>query len=175
MNIITLLNNYHPADANEIINKEKMLEFAHNYENIFSRKQTYGHFTGSCMLLNNDSTKFLLLHHKKLNIWIQPGGHCDEEEDVLSVAIKEALEETSLESVVPVHESIFDIDVHYIPEFRDVASHYHFDVRFLLKSDGNDELKICDEVNDLKWIGFDENLDQYKLNISVLRMIEKLK
>ena len=175
MNLITLLNNYYPTGLSEIASKKQMLEFATNYNNIFSREQEYGHFTASCMLLNSDSTKFLLLHHKKLNIWLQPGGHCDGCEDTLSVAIKEALEETSLESVVPVHESIFDLDIHQIPEFRGVPSHYHFDIRFLLKSNGDNQLQICDEVNDLKWVGFDEDLDEYKLNISVLRMLEKLR
>ena len=85
------------------------------------------------------------MHHTKLNIWVQLGGHCDGDFNPLAVAMKEASEESGLSSIVAVHEDIFDIDIHFIPEIQNQKPHYHYDVRFLLKVDNNDEIQANHE------------------------------
>jgi hypothetical protein len=52
--------------------------------------------------------------------------------DLLAVALREAREESGLSGIEPVTREIYDVDIHEIPPFKDVPSHYHFDVRFLL-------------------------------------------
>jgi 8-oxo-dGTP pyrophosphatase MutT (NUDIX family) len=88
-----------------------------------------GHVTGSAWIVNHDGSKVVLLHHAKLGIWVQPGGHCDGETDVAQVALREAREETGLE-VSLLDEAIFDVDVHRIPEYWNTPEHFHFDIRF---------------------------------------------
>lgn len=170
-----LLSIYSPKYEEEIVYKSRMLHFIDNYENVFSRKQTHGHFTASSFLLNSDCTKFLLMHHKKLNRWLQPGGHCDDETNILSVSIKETSEESGIYDITPVSLNIFDIDIHKIPKNLRDPEHFHYDIRFLLKAN-NDRFIKNEESNELRWVelrNFDN--DEYKLEKSITRMIEKYK
>src|SRR5690606_19041524 len=76
----------------------------------------WGHVTGSAWSVSRDAQRVVLVHHAKLGRWLQPGGHCDGDADVLAVALREAREETGLE-VAPRKPGIFDVDVHSIPEY----------------------------------------------------------
>ena len=129
--LIKLLNEYTPTQE-EILFKDKILSFVNQYENCFERSLEIGHITASSWLLNKEKTKALLMHHAKLNMWVQLGGHCDGDPDVLEVAIKEAQEESGIQNIKAVSDKIFDIDIHLIPETKKEKSHYHYDVRFLL-------------------------------------------
>lgn len=175
MKIVKLLNSYKPYDEDEESTKLRMLEFIQNYSNIYSRKQQYGHFTASAFILNKSMDKFLLIHHKKLNMWMQVGGHCDEDENIDMVAMREAKEESGIRELSFFSENIFDLDIHIIPKINDEAEHYHFDVRFLLKSNDDDSLLHNEEVLNAKWISFFEDYSEYKLGYSVIKMIEKYK
>lgn len=170
--LITLLQSYHPSDSHEQSVKQRMLEFMHQYDNCFERSLTIGHFTASAWLLNKDGNNALLMHHAKLNKWVQLGGHCDGDHDVLRVAIKEAQEESGMQHIVPVHHNIFDIDIHLVPANPKEAAHYHYDVRFLLQVTSNETFVQNSESKELRWIGKDRNelpTDQP----SVVRMFNK--
>ncbi|NRB11183.1 MAG: NUDIX hydrolase [Rickettsiaceae bacterium] len=135
-----------------------------------------GHITASAFLINSDASKFLLMHHKKINLWLQPGGHCDGEVDVLNTAIKEAREESGIEHIKPVNNQLYDIDIHPIPSYKNVLAHEHFDVRFLLQTVSSDELVKNDESLELRWIDFNTSIpDSFNLAPSIYRMIEKYK
>jgi cob(I)alamin adenosyltransferase len=73
------------------------------------------------------------MHHAKLNKWFQLGGHCDEDSNVLAVAIKKAQEKSGIQSIEAVDNEIFDIDIHVIPENSKQKEHLHYDIRFLLR------------------------------------------
>ncbi len=103
---------------------------------------------------------------------MQPGGHADGDENIFSVALKEAEEETGLTSFKKT-ESIFDIDIHIIPARKDFPEHLHFDVRFMFTANEKDEITVSDESHDVKWIAFDE-MEKYTSERSVLRMKEKI-
>lgn len=150
-----LLGQYSPQDPNEIFYKTQMLDFLERHHDCFDRSCSPGHFTGSCWLLNQDGSQVLLMHHKKLNIWVQPGGHCDGDTDVLRVAIKEAQEESGMEHITPLSETIFDIDIHQIPERPGEPAHNHYDVRFLLQLTSDEQPIQNNESNALQW--FDKN------------------
>ncbi len=152
--LITLLHNYIPS-SEEIEFKDDIINFINKYENCFERSLEVGHITASCWLLNKDHSKALLTHHAKLNKWFQLGGHCDGNPDVLEVALKEAKEESGIENIAPVNNSIFDIDIHLIPKNKKENEHFHYDIRFLLHVTSDEEIKKSDESNDLCWINRD--------------------
>lgn len=150
--LLNLLTNYKPKFEEEIHAKKLMLDFITANSNCFERSLQLGHFTGSAWIANYDNSQFLLTHHKKLNTWLQLGGHADGDSDIIAVAMKEAYEESGLTSLELVFPEIFDIGVHEIPEYKGIPVHYHYDVRFLLKvTDHLDEIHISDESNDLRW------------------------
>lgn len=166
---------YQPSISLEIESKARMLKFLTDYKNPFSRDQLAGHFTASAFVLNSDMDKFLLMHHAKLDLWVQPGGHCDGDEDVLMVALKEAQEESGIKELAAVSNDIFDIDVHMIPGNAKTPSHYHYDVRFLLKAIGDDTLSKNEESKELRWIDKDlKNAADIVLEESILRMMNKV-
>lgn len=169
--LTTLLSNYHPQDHQEQLSKNTILTFIKAHPNAFERTLLIGHLTASALLLNTTKTKFLLLHHKKLNKWLQPGGHCDGNTDVLAVAIKETQEESGIDTIEALSPEIFDIDIHTIPHYKEIPEHIHYDIRFLLKTTHTDTVLQNHESNQLQWFSFDEQPPTHEP--SLLRMITK--
>lgn len=170
--LIDLLENYHPSYATEIAAKANMLQFIKQNKNCFDRELEEGHITASAWLLNKNLDKVLLLHHAKLDIWCQLGGHCDGDPNILQVAIKEAQEESGIQNIVPISDQIFDIDVHKIPEYKGVPAHYHYDIRFLLKVADDSQPVKNTESKELKW--FSKQISQLPTNAdSIKRMFNK--
>lgn len=65
-----------------------------NSPNPFSRSNLFGHITASGLVIEFD--KVLLIRHPYLGLWIQPGGHIDDDETPESAAIRETQEETGV-------------------------------------------------------------------------------
>lgn len=166
--VLNLLNQYPEQD--EI--KRKFISFVEENDKCFDRENNYGHFTGSGWLVNKNGDKVLLTHHRKLNMWLQPGGHCDGESDVAKVALTEAIEETGIESWKFVDEAIFDIDCHLIPARKTEPEHFHFDIRFVFVCGENEDYIVSEESHDLAWVPIDKLAD-YTTEESIVRMAQK--
>lgn len=138
----------------------------------FFRDYFPGHITGSAWITNSNHSKVLLVHHAKLGKWLQPGGHADGDENVFEVAKKELLEETGI-SHASANRNIFDIDIHKIPEQKDIQEHFHYDIRFLFIADEFQPLRINHESHEARWIRLSE-LEQYNKEKSMIRMKQKL-
>lgn len=172
--ILDLLENHSPTDENELKMRNETIEFVKTKEDCFKRELLIGHVTGSAWIVNDARTHVLMMHHRKLNQWFQPGGHCDGDPDVLNVALKEANEETGLENLKVVNGEIYDVDVHQIPERKGVPAHYHYDVRFLIEADMNEQLIVTEESNDLAWVSL-EKIAEHNDSESIMRMVRKMK
>ncbi|GHN01497.1 NUDIX hydrolase [Cytophagales bacterium WSM2-2] len=142
-------------------------------DSCFHRTHLPGHITGSAWVVNHDRTKTVLVHHAKLNKWVQPGGHADGDENILRVAMREAEEETGLKRLQPT-EGIFDVDVHLIPARKDFPEHFHYDIRFMIEADESEEIVVSEESHDVKWILLSE-LEKFTAERSVLRLKDKLR
>jgi 8-oxo-dGTP pyrophosphatase MutT (NUDIX family) len=138
----------------------------------FERKLAIGHVTGSAWLVNRAGTHVLLTHHKKLDMWVQLGGHADGDADVFRVARREAQEESGLEAIEPVSAEIFDIDVHRIPARGTEPEHLHWDLRFAFRAAGGEAYRVSDESHDLAWIEI-ARLETVTGEESMLRMARK--
>lgn len=137
---------------------------------------TPGHITASCWILDSEGERVLLTHHRKLDRWLQLGGHADGEHDVPGVALREAREESGMVEFVPVPavdpSGLFDLDVHVIPARADEPAHEHHDVRFLLRAKPAQGLVRSEESIDLRWFA-PEELAALDLDASVLRLRQK--
>ncbi|MEK6780566.1 MAG: NUDIX hydrolase [Bacteroidota bacterium] len=135
----------------------------------FHRTYLPGHITGSAWIINADKTKVLLVHHAKLNKWLQPGGHADGDDNVLRVAE----EETGLKQLTVIGEQIYDLDIHLIPTRKDFPQHFHYDIRFLVQADEKERIVVSEESHDVKWIPL-LSLETYNSEPSIIRMKQKL-
>ena len=150
-----------------------MLDFFNKNGNSFSKDNQEGHFTGSAWIVNPDLSMVLMTHHKKLNMWLQLGGHADGIDDLISVAIREAKEESGFDNFVLVSEKIFDLDIHEVPAIAEGSIHLHYDVIFLLEADPkNNTIIVSDESHDVQWIPLDKVLKLNPEN-SMRRMVKK--
>ncbi len=151
---------------------ERLEQFVLNNEDCFQRSLLIGHVTGSAWILDKNREKTLLTHHRKLNKWLQPGGHADGDNQVSRVAMREALEESGLIDLNLVSNEIFDIDIHLIPARKNEPEHYHYDCRFLIQCIGDETYTVSDESHDLAWIPLVE-INKYTDEPSIMRMVEK--
>jgi 8-oxo-dGTP pyrophosphatase MutT (NUDIX family) len=171
-NIIQQLRDYQVQWQNESDIVARFIDFVSTHPDCFERKLAIGHVTGSAWLVNRAGTHVLLTHHKKLNMWVQLGGHADGDADVFRVARREAEEESGLDAIVPVSEAIFDIDVHRIPASREGPEHFHWDIRYALRATGNEAYAVSDESHDLRWIEIN-SLESVTKEESMRRMAVK--
>ena len=125
---------YQPAEGLEGASLERIREFVARSPGAFSRKNPEGHVTASAVVARTEDSAFLLVWHRKLARWLQPGGHLEESDaSVFAAAVREAREETGLERFIsPLGERVLDVDVHPIPAYGPDPAHFHFDVRYLL-------------------------------------------
>ena len=129
-----------------------------------------GHVTGSAWVMDPPQRHVLLTHHKKLDMWVQLGGHADGDSDIARVALREAEEESGL-GVEFVDAEIFDIDIHEIPARKQDPAHYHYDIRFAFVANSLN-FSVSDESHALSWIPL-EDLPAFVQEESMLRMLEK--
>ncbi|MDP1609040.1 MAG: NUDIX hydrolase [Chlamydiales bacterium] len=170
--LLDLLHTYHPTYPEEIESKRNMLHFIEDNARCFERALEIGHMTASSWLLSQDGSQALLMHHRKLNRWLQLGGHADGDSNLLEVAIKEAQEESGIHHIEAITPHIFDIDIHLIPENPKEKAHYHYDVRFLLQVKSLERVQGNHESKELLWISKDPSELPTKEN-SILRMFTK--
>ncbi len=161
-----------PADDNEADMLQQIIDFVAAEPECFERSLQKGHITGSAWIIDLDAQKTLLTHHRKLDRWLQLGGHSDGDADTLAVALREGREESGLDQLAPVTPAIFDVDVHLIPARGNEPAHYHYDVRFLLRADSNAPLVISSESKDLAWVELAQ-AEALAPDASILRMIRK--
>jgi 8-oxo-dGTP pyrophosphatase MutT (NUDIX family) len=135
-----------------------------------------GHFTASAFILSPKGDALLLIHHRKLGRWLQPGGHVEPDDvDLLAAARRECAEEVALPDL-PLHPRAsgpFDLDVHMIPAYETSPEHGHFDVRFLFQASSRN-FGVGDEVADARWVALGDIAGLPQADASVLRAVDKL-
>jgi 8-oxo-dGTP pyrophosphatase MutT (NUDIX family) len=152
--------------------RARMLALLDETPACFQRTAFPAHFTGSALVVNADGSRVLLHHHRKLDRWLQFGGHCDGDEDILRVARREALEESGIEGLIVASERPFDLDIHEIPAHGADPVHFHYDVRFMLIAPEAAAPVLSEESHDLRWFTPAE-LPGLALDDSLRRMIRK--
>lgn len=150
---------------------ERFQKLAEKWPHCLRREQLPAHLTGSAWAVDAGGTRVALVHHKKLDRWLQPGGHADGDEDLLGVAKKELFEETGLTAPL-VTGALFDLDIHEIPERATMPRHLHYDVRFAFRLTGEQALQVSDESNEAAWIPLGKEFDRIA-DASLMRMKEK--
>jgi 8-oxo-dGTP pyrophosphatase MutT (NUDIX family) len=157
-----------PAEAATV---ERFLALFAAWPGCLSRDHLPGHLTASGWVVHPGTDATLLTHHRKLDKWLQLGGHADGDPDPAAVAAREVLEESGL-PVVPGEAELFDVDVHLIPPYREVPEHYHYDLRYLFLVEERHPPVVSEESHDVAWVEL-RNLEDFTREASMLRMRRK--
>ncbi|MEM7551065.1 MAG: NUDIX hydrolase [Bacteroidota bacterium] len=171
-NLIKLILELESGFEEEERFKSRFLELLQTNQNCFYRKSLERHITASAWIVDEELENALLIYHSKLNRWLQPGGHADGNEDLFSVAKKEVIEETGID-YRPKLKSIFDIDIHTIPEHKGIPKHDHYDVRFLMAVSKDTSVQRNNESKDISWKPLEVISKSPEIDRSIKRMIEK--
>ena len=136
-----------------------------------------GHFTASGFVTDPTNSRMLVIHHRRLGRWLQPGGHVEPTDlTLLAAAVREVLEETGV-AVVTTGEAgeapgLFDVDIHRIPASATGPRHLHHDLRFRFVAE-EPALAAGAEVLDARWVTLGE-LAELTRERSMLRPARRL-
>jgi 8-oxo-dGTP pyrophosphatase MutT (NUDIX family) len=171
MDIATLLQSTRDVAPPSVV--RRALGLARTYDPVNRDRFDPGHFTASGFVVSPDGLALLLIHHRRLDRWLQPGGHIDPEDvSPIAAAAREVLEETGV-ATEAIRPDLIDLDIHPIPPRAPEPAHEHFDLRFAFRALDMDVI-ADDEVNDALWVPW-SHLEKYAVDESVIRGAEGLR
>ncbi|WP_327353559.1 NUDIX hydrolase [Streptomyces sp. NBC_01304] len=112
-----------------------------------------GHLTASALVIDPTRGRVLLTLHKKLQMWLQMGGHCEPGDDtVAAAALREGTEESGIAGLTLLPGGPVRLDRHPIP----APCNWHLDVQYAAVAPADAVEAISDESLDLRWFAYDE-------------------
>jgi len=167
--LLALLDDYRQRNLGRANLTRAFSEFVERHPDCAMRQLAVGHVTASAWLVSADSLRVLLTHHRKLDRWLQLGGHLDGDSCVIAAALREATEESGLRELA-IERALFDLDRHRIPACADEAEHWHYDLRFVVRAAGSEEFVVSAESHALRWCAIDSLAEDPEADPSVARM-----
>ena len=151
--------------------RSDVLAFVADHPDALHRSCLTGHLTASCWVVDHSGQSGLLLHHSKIQRWIQPGGHADGDSNLVAVALREATEETGIERL-RVWSQPIDIDIHmFVNRKQAEPDHLHYDLRFLVVAPEGALATGNHESEQLRWIAEpDLESREFALDRSTIRL-----
>jgi 8-oxo-dGTP pyrophosphatase MutT (NUDIX family) len=141
------------VDEREANSIEATLELLDSGRDVTSETADPHHLTASAFVI---SSRGVILHlHRKLSIWVQPGGHIDEGETPAAAALRETQEETGLRVAHLEPPLLFHVDVHDGPR-----GHTHYDLRYVLRAEPSDPRPPEGESPEVYWFSFADALER---------------
>jgi len=167
--LLDLIDAHGEAWPDRRIEVDRFRAFIHAHPWCCRRELDVGHLTGSAWLVDRGGGRVLLTHHRKLDRWLQLGGHADGDPDLRAVALREAEEESGLTGLV-VEAAVFDLDRHWIPARGTDAGHWHYDLRFVVRTTTREDFVVSGESHALAWRPIREVRDGDAYDASLRRM-----
>jgi len=171
------INSYHPRNKKEVLCKAEFLRIV-DTGNYLKENNPCCHFVVDAFVINRERSKVLLIDHKLSGLSISPGGHLEKGESLLEGAMRELKEETGLSPVILNKNSIYDIQIGYVPASmsfkRNETPHLHYHICYAFEASESDELTFDDDgVSDVRWFSLSEvdKLKYRRIHISRIKNI----
>ena len=173
---------YVPQNGQEEADKAMILEYIRLFpDTILTRENRIAHMSSSGFIVNQDATKVLMAHHNIYKVWAWTGGHADGDGDLLSVALREAREETGVTHVRPLSPAIASLDIlpvwGHVKRGKYVAAHQHLNVSYLLTADEDDALAVREGENTgVAWLPADrltELTNEWQMDYVYLKLLRR--
>ncbi|MGL1891655.1 MAG: NUDIX hydrolase [Spirochaetaceae bacterium] len=156
------IDDFTPKNEQEKMDKSIIIDYIDQFQStVLTRANRIAHMTSSGLILNEDLSRVLVIHHKLYNNWGWTGGHSDGDEDLLKTAIREAKEETGITEITPLTSNILTLDIlpvwGHIKKGHYVSAHLHLNVAFVLIACPKQKLILNqEETSGVKWINASE-------------------
>jgi dehydro coenzyme F420 reductase / coenzyme F420-0:L-glutamate ligase / coenzyme F420-1:gamma-L-glutamate ligase len=147
--LVGLLESYEDPDPGQRAVREAMLAFLAARPDALHRECLPGHFTASTLVVDPSRDAVLLTLHRRMRLWLQLGGHFEDDKSIVDAARREAVEEGGIPDLT-LDPAILNLDVHRVRCSIGVETR-HFDVRFLAVTEPGAEPAISAESLDLRW------------------------
>ena len=172
------LRDYRPWNEQEERDRAVMLRLLETTPDCFDRSNETAHFTASSWIINGDGTRVLMAYHNLYKAWAWTGGHADGERNLLSVALREAQEETGAHAR-PITEDIYSLEIITVDGHekrgRYVPSHLQLNVTYLLRADEGEPIRVkADENAAVRWFALEDALKNCSEEWMVQRVYKKL-
>ena len=164
-----------PSDGEALKSRDLVLMLLEYSPHPFSREQfTPGHVTCTGLVLAPDGERLLLVHHRRLDRWLLPGGHVEAEDAVIwHSARREVTEETGVPLILNGVPPLAGIDVHGIPAKGREPYHLHHDLLFPFRAAAAD-YRLSPESRAIAWCT-PSDFDRYLLPGNVRRAYARVR
>ena len=161
--LLSDLRVYQPWNEQEAFDRDEIIRQIESCPDIFTRENRNAHMSASSWIVNRERTKALMVYHNIYQSWSWTGGHADGETDLLSVALREAREETGIHHVQALSPDIFSLEILTVDGHEKrgqyVSSHLHLNLTYLLEADESAPLiKNEAENSAVAWFPLEEAL-----------------
>jgi 8-oxo-dGTP pyrophosphatase MutT (NUDIX family) len=147
---ISTLTDWRAPDPAQDSLRHAVLAFVHGRDDACRRECEAGHVTASAIVLDDTGTRVLLTLHRRLRRWVQLGGHCDDDDpDILTAALREAVEESGVPDL-RIAPDLAAIHVHPVTCSLSVPTR-HLDLQFVAHAPAGAQIVVSDESEDLRW------------------------
>lgn len=154
------LTQYQPTEQAQLRLREEYLAYLSGHPNAMARSCAPAHLTASGLVVDPAGGRVVLVHHRKVGRWLQPGGHCEPEDATLAgAALREAVEETGLPDL-QVLPGVLRLDRHGAPCASDWPGpgpmEHHLDVMFAVLAPSDAPARVSAESLAVRWFEADE-------------------
>jgi len=173
VNTVSLVEAFDPSGSERArSSRVAILDLLHNHPRPLDRRSfDPGHITASAVVLSHDRGSIMLVHHRRLDRWLQPGGHVEPgDNNVIETARREVREETGLELDTSSNVSLVGADVHAIPASGEEPRHLHHDLTFGFTA-SVDAAEPCGSERAI-WCAIDQ-LDSYGVDEPLRASLER--
>ena len=158
--LIAQIQNYIPVNEQETIDKQTLLQWLRQGEDISARDNLIGHLTASAWVVTPDRKNVLMAYHRIYDSWAWLGGHADGNWDLFQVAEKEAREESGIHTLRPVSSEPISLEILTVDGHEKrgkyVPCHLHLNLTYLFEAEPDQNIACKpDENTGVAWLEMD--------------------